>query len=187
VKVLALDLSTHTGWAVFESGNLTAKGLLEVPVLNFNVNKKPEKAPDYPFNLLDASNQMAGLVLNLWKAHAPDVVVIENTVMGRNRNTQRLLEFIHKSVLEILRFHKVKPLYMDPSEWRALIRLRMTKEDLKNNKLVSAGKSRGKITRKHLSVRYVNENFGLAFGLKDNDIADAICLGAAALQRLSGR
>jgi chromosome segregation ATPase len=40
----------------------------------------------------------------------------------------------------------------------------------------------GKITRKHLAVRKVNELFGLNFNLDKNDIADSILLGMAYLK-----
>ena len=44
-------------------------------------------------------------------------------------------------------------------------------------------KSHGKVTFKHLSVQYVNKEFKLEFKLKDNDIADSICLGVATLKQ----
>lgn len=37
-------------------------------------------------------------------------------------------------------------------------------------------KIKGKITNKHLAVKFVNAKFGLNFKQKDNDIAEAICL-----------
>jgi hypothetical protein len=44
---------------------------------------------------------------------------------------------------------------------------------------VKQKKKRGKIGKKHLSVRYVNDIFGLDFKIKDNDIADSICLASS--------
>jgi hypothetical protein len=38
---------------------------------------------------------------------------------------------------------------------------------------------KGKVTKKHLSVRWVNETFGFNMKVKDNDICDAVCLGSA--------
>ncbi len=37
----------------------------------------------------------------------------------------------------------------------------------------------GKINPKHLSIFYVNAAYDLNFKTKDNDIADAICVGTA--------
>jgi hypothetical protein len=70
--------------------------------------------------------------------------------------------------------------YMDPSEWRKIVDLKLSKADKDNNKAVKKKEKRGKITRKHLSVRMVNEKFGKSLKIKDNDEADAILLGFAA-------
>jgi hypothetical protein len=59
----------------------------------------------------------------------------------------------------------------------------MNKEDLKNNRDVKAGKKRGKISKKHLAVRMVNEKYGKKLKLKDNDEADAILMGQAYCSR----
>jgi hypothetical protein len=74
---------------------------------------------------------------------------------------------------------------MDTSEWRKIVGLWMSKEDKKNNRQVSIGKKRGKITKKHLSVRMVNEKFNKSLKLKDNDEADAILLGLAYVTKLA--
>jgi Holliday junction resolvasome RuvABC endonuclease subunit len=142
------------------------------------VNDFPEKNSAYPYNIIDAANNMAILVADLCDRFKPDVVVIENTVRGRNRNTQRLLEFIHKSVLDFLR-DRFKIKYLDPSEWRKILEIRLSNDDKKNNRLVSAGKKRGRITKKHLSVRMANQIFDLKLKIKDNDVADALCLAKA--------
>ena len=155
------------------------KGVVGVQVVNFNTAKKPERAPEYPLNLLAASNRMAQYVINLWVKYHPDFVVIENTQLGRNRHSQRLLEWIHKDVLEALNFYQIKPRYLEPSIWRCALGLRMTKEELKHNRQVKLGEAKGKITKKHLSVRFVNLTYGLNLLLKDNDIADAIGLASA--------
>jgi hypothetical protein len=41
---------------------------------------------------------------------------------------------------------------------------------------------KGEVTPKHLAVAFVNENYGLNFIVKDNDIADAICMGTSYLK-----
>lgn len=180
--ILALDLSSSTGYAVFHGKKLAKFGILVAKAQDFDVNKKPEKSKLYPYNVVSAANLMATQVADLVSTEAPDAIVIENTVKGRNRHTQRYLEFIHKAVLDLLEPYESKITYMDPSQWRSLINLRLTNEDKKHNKAVTAGKIRGKLTRKHLSVRMANEAYSLELKLKDNDIADAICLGAAYLK-----
>jgi len=177
MNFLALDISTKTGYAVFNEGQLVAYGVVEVGVAEFNVKDFPNKNPAYPYNLLAAARAMAAKVVELCETYQPALVVIENTVLGRNRHTQRLLEFIHMAVLEALRPFRVH--YLDPGEWRKILEMRLTTLDKKNNRKVSEGKQRGRITRKHLSVRWVNSMFNLNLKLKDNDVADAICLGKA--------
>lgn len=179
MKLLALDLSTNTGWALFEDGKLIGHGhLKKVLVKDFNVNNHPNKSKLYPKNIVDAAETVAYEVQTLLVDSSPDCVIVENTVKGKNRHTQRLLEYIHFTVSKVLNF---KFFYMDPSEWRAVVSLRLSKQDKDNNLLVKKKKKRGKVTRKHLSVRMVNDIFGLSLKIKDNDIADAILLGWAAL------
>jgi hypothetical protein len=180
VRVLGLDLSTSTGWALFEGDRLANHGRLEqVHVTDFNVNAHPNESPHYPLNIIEAAEKLAGLVGVLLDAHLPDHVVIENTVKGRNRHTQRILEWIHFTVLQGLLGRQIPFSYLDPSQWRSVLEIRLTAEDKKNNKDVRAGKKRGKVGKKHLAVREANERFGLSLKMKDDDVADAILLGLA--------
>jgi Holliday junction resolvasome RuvABC endonuclease subunit len=180
VVVLSLDLSTKSGWALFENGKYKSSGALErVSVVDFNVNDFPNKSPSYPFNVLDAAEKVCDLVRALLSETNPDHIVVENTVKGQNRHTQRILEFCHYAVLTEIRKRETPLTYMDPSEWRSIVQLRLTSEDKKNNKEVSKGKKRGRIGKKHLSVRFVKELFGIDLKLKNNDEADAILLAHA--------
>lgn len=176
-SVLALDLSSKTGWALLdETTKILDHGQIQTMVKDFNVNAHPEKSPSYPRNIIDAADFIAEAVFGLVKTFNPDHIVLENTVKGRNRHTQRLLEFIHLRVWQLLGFtHKLS--YMDVSEWRALVQARLTKDDKKNNARVRKGKGRGIVTKKHVSVRLANEIYGLKLKLKDNDVADATLLG----------
>lgn len=179
LRTLALDLSTKTGWSLFIDAELTASGGTgHVPVEGFNVNADPHLNPLYPYNVVDAAEKVVDLSMVLIAEHKPDIVVVENTVKGRNRHTQRILEFIHSAFLRRVR-GVVPMVYMDVSEWRKLVELRLSKDDKKNNRDVSAGKKRGRVTRKHLSVRMVNQRFGMKLKIKDNDQADAILMGLA--------
>ena len=70
--------------------------------------------------------------------------------------------------------------YLDTTEWRRLVQLRLSEKDKENNKLAKKKKKgHTKITTKHLSVRLANETFGLKLLKKQNDEADAICLALA--------
>jgi hypothetical protein len=184
--VLAIDLSTKCGWSYLEDGKLIDYGLIVHKVPNFNVNDDPNKQKGYPFNIAKAADEMAMLIFNKYSEKRPDKIVIENTVKGRNRHTQRLIEWYHKSLIDNFKSIAYKVNYMDPSEWRSILAMRLTNEDKKNNKSVKQGLKRGKITKKHLSVRLINEMFDLKLKLKDNDIADSIALGAAFNIKVSG-
>lgn len=178
-RILSLDLSTKTGYAILDGNILLCEGLLTVRLEDFNVNDYPERSTLYPYNIVKAADEMADKVYELVTTYNPDFIIIENTVRGMNRNTQRCLEFIHKAVLDSLGGMKERVKYMDPSRWRSLIGLRLSPEDKKHNALVRKGQAKGKLTPKHLSVRRANELFGKSFKLKDNDKADAILLGIA--------
>jgi hypothetical protein len=179
-RLLALDASTKTGWALFVDGQYVQSGALpQVKVVNFNVNTDPELSPEYPYNVVDAAAAVAAAVEGLLSEHRPTFVVVENTNRGRNRHTQRILEFLHLELLKMLRARQLPMAYMDSSDWRKLVEMRLSPADKINNRQVSAGKKRGRIKSKHLAVRLANERFGLALKLKDNDQADACLLGLA--------
>lgn len=180
IKILALDLSTSPGWAIIENNKLIDFGKAKFKIENFNINNYPNKSNQYPYNIVDTVNEIADYIYNIYESeNLIDYIVIEGTVRGMNRHTQKVLEFIHLAVL--LRFEEVKNKikYLDPSEWRKIINLRLTDEDKLHNKLVKRKEAKGKISAKHLSVRYVNNYFNKEFKMIDNDTCDAICLGLA--------
>lgn len=185
-RILSLDLSTKSGWAVFVDGVLEKSGeLKKVNIVNFNVNDKPWTQPEYPWNVMDAALAISRDVEKLILQEKPTFIVIENSVKGKNSQTQRLIEWFHFTVLGVVMLQKLPFAYMMPSEWRSAVNLRLSKDEKKNNRDVSAGKKRGKITRKHLSVNMVNEIYNLGLKLKHNDQADAILLGVGFLNTVN--
>lgn len=185
-RVLSLDLSTKSGWAVFKDGVLEKSGELEqVHVKDFNVNDKPWERPGYPWNIMDAAYSISDGIENLILQEKPTFIVIENSTKGRNVSTQRLIEWFHFTVLLIIKQKSIPFNYLMPSAWRSAVNLRLSKDEKKNNRDVSAGKKRGKITRKHLSVNMVNEIYNLGLKLKHNDQADAILLGVGFLNTVN--
>lgn len=189
-RVLALDISTKTGWALFENGQLVNHGLVKL-------QKKISECGTYPWSYYAATGHVAGLIVNVIENTNPDVIVIEETNGSRSRYTQKILEWLHCALLQSLDILgypvKDKVYYVNSSEWRKVIGLALTKDQKKANaKLSKAARDgkvdkaalgiRGKITKKHLSVAYVNKEYDLAFKIKDNDKADAICLGKAFIQ-----
>ncbi|MDE2425744.1 MAG: hypothetical protein KGO96_07540 [Elusimicrobia bacterium] len=99
------------------------------------------------------------------------------------------MSFLHIKIYEVLIKLKIDFYLVSSSDWRKTLELRLSKDDKKNNKKVNEAKRsnkskkelglKGKITWKHLSVRMVNELFGLNLRQKENDQSDAILLGLA--------
>lgn len=200
----------------------------------------------YPANFRDMAEAVARDVMKLALDHKPDFIIIEETNKGKNRYSQKQLEFIHYAVnAELVRvgfIYKIR--YLDTSEWRKLLGIGLDKDQRQHNNEVKKqrvalmkeliaqydrdhtqeryligtikgkrdqkkadkeymnkrvewvkekmrpfrskidGKVAGKIGVKNLSVELVNELFDLKFKKKDNDIADAICLGVAYLKKI---
>jgi hypothetical protein len=201
MKVLALDISSKAGWALFDGSLPKPQHLLEFGGLN--IDKKVLDFPgEYPFNVMAASDNMGCQLNELILKFSPAVVVIEEVNLGKQRLAQRSLEWTHYSVLAGIESDfnpatRPRVVYISTSSWRNTLGQKMSAEDKKNNKQVKVLKQignpelkrdlkkkagvKGKVTTKHLSVRWVNENYAMSLIQKDNDQADAICLGAAFL------
>lgn len=174
MKILGLDISTKTGYAILASESLVRSGLISKEITS-NRRSTQGRVIDYVF--LDMASEISDGV----REHlSPDIdfIYIEQTNQGRNRTSQKQLEFIHSAVLRSL--HELgyadKVRYVDSSSWRSFLKIKLSKEDSKKNKLVKQSKERGKVTSKHLVVRWVNEKYNLDLLLKDNDEADAIAV-----------
>lgn len=233
MKLLCLDLSTNTGWAIINNGSLSNYGNIKHKVIG------TEQDINYPMNYIDMAKKISKEVNELIEEHNPNVIIIEETNKGKNRYWQKQLEFIHFAVNCYMKIFNRNVVYLDTSEWRKLLGLSLDKEQRQSNNEVKKqrielkkqlenqydlehvqslngincligklnqkralkeylllretyvkkimvsfrskidGKVVGKIGVKNLSVDYVNKIFDLKFKKKDNDIADAICLGIA--------
>ena len=198
-RVLALDLSTKTGWSVGESSDQGYR-----MVAHGQVPKVACPAGQYPDNFLEWSALCFGPVSDLLDEWAPDVLVVEDTAIKPDSNalSQKILEFIHFRVAKMVAETGIERLYLMTDEWRRLVGCEMTKAERKQNQVVSKAKGKarallpkgdksvvvvkgedgrriGRVTRKHVNVRRANEAFGLGLKIKDNDVADALMLGLA--------
>jgi hypothetical protein len=202
MKVLALDVSTKTGWAVFD--NSDGMPLIE-RLTKYGLIKNPDKIDTYgkyPWSYLNAASAMGQQILALAHTEKPDVIVIEETNGSRgSRYTQKILEFLHCCILERLVNLEIPVYYINSSSWRSTLGLVLSKEDKKANKKLKVAKKlsaatgkklnrtelgiRGIVNKKHIAIRYVNETYCKNFLVKDNDICDAICLGTAYLKGCS--
>lgn len=200
MRVLGLDLSSKTGWAIVEKDEagtrLIESGLIELgkPILAHG---------PYPWCYLEAAQAQAWRIAELMARSAADIVVIEETNLGKNRYAQKFLEFLHCQVLDLQddagvgTGFKDKVVYISSSAWRKALELSLNAEDKRNNNKLGKAKRqaaelgkklnkkalgiKGRINKKHLAVRFVNERYDLNLKMKDNDIADAICLATAYL------
>lgn len=189
--ILALDLSTYTGYAVLRKTgtaySLFKYGLLTVPASN-------EK---YPWNYLERANQLGHMVYALVAQYKPDAIIIEETNGSKSRYTQKLLEFLHFGVLSALAPYPYGDhvFYINTSDWRKGLGVGLSSAQKKANATLSKAKSKakksgraldkktlgikGKVTKKHVAVEVANTIYGLNLKVGDNDMADAICLGTA--------
>lgn len=167
--VLGLDLSTNTGWALKKGTDLLGYGLISSPTFKHSLQD---------LNFYAKAEYQAENIGALILDHHPDLIVIEQTNLGKSRDSQKLLEMCHCLFLQMCQWLGVqeKIVYCDTSAWRSALGITLSKEQRAHNKLVKQGKARGKITSKHLCVDYVNKKFNLNFKLKDNNEADAIAL-----------
>lgn len=197
MRVLALDASTHAGWALLEH----QPGDLLPTLLDYGLIENEKgilEYGEYPWCYVKAASLIADSLFLKAQDLQHDVVVIEETNMGRARYTQKILEFIHCRLLSLIEPIPTKRVvYVNSSDWRKTLGIKLATAQKRNNariaqakRLARSGKMslaaakaklgvKGRITKKHLAVDYVNSHFKTDFKLKDNDIADAICLGTA--------
>ena len=192
-KILALDISTKTGYASMVSSDqgifLESYGTL--PAIHM-----PEGT--YPASFVDWAYSVFKEISELIDRFAPDCLVIEETVAGsKGVYSQKILEWIHFLLAKFIKETNIKTVYFLTGQWRSIVGAKMTKEESKHNKEVKEykeihktkiardknGKRIGKLTKKHINVRRANEVFGAflkePLRQKDQDHADALMLGYA--------
>jgi Holliday junction resolvasome RuvABC endonuclease subunit len=169
-KVLGLDISTKTGFAVIEDGKLLSYGLLKTS------NTQSQRLQD--LEMYFRAHKANSAIFEKIEEESPDYIFAEQTNAGKFRSSQKQLEFIHCLFLQALAIHSRtnKLYYVDTSRWRSDLSIKLTKDQRKHNKSVKDGVARGKVTPKHLAVLWANNMFNLKLLKKDHDIADAIAL-----------
>ncbi len=190
-RVLSLDISTKTGWAVFESEE---EG---VSLIDYGVVDQI-KQPDlpYPESFVEWAYVCFEKIVELIDRFAPDVLVIEETSgNSKSSHSQKILEFIHFLVAKMIRETRIKTVYIMSGQWYSETGCKISKGESKHNAAVRKykqkndtniaynedGKRIGRITRKHVYIRRANEIFGEQLRepliLKDEDKAAALLLG----------
>lgn len=202
-RILALDIAGKTGWALFDTskGETPREQLVASGVLTISKGIFEFQGP-YPYNVRAASTEVALKAIDKAKELKPDVIVIENTNLGKSRTHQRFLEWAHLVFVDIVETDfplnaMPKVIYLSSSTWRHALGLKASKGDAKNNRIAKKIRElsdpemrkklrqqtgvKGRVGKKHLAIRMVNDVYGFQLKMKDDDIADAICLGQAYL------
>lgn len=151
MRILALDLSTKTGFAVLDvTGGeivLVEYGCIEIPTI--------EGMGEYPQNFVLAAEMVAEHCGKLVENFNPDLIAIEDTNGGRFRYSIKTLEFIHAAVLRSIRDSIGKVRYVNTGEWRGqALGLSVTtskKRKAKLKKQIAAIKKELKIQSKGVS------------------------------------
>jgi hypothetical protein len=193
-NVLALDVSTKTGWALFQDGKPVSWGTL-FP------DKTVKDFGDYPINFVRLCQYLADRLVReiivpiLEKTKDYLEVVIEETNSSKQNYSQKILEFLHFCIIESLYDLGLNPKYIRTGEWRKYTDSKMSKEEKALNAKIAKikrqtgkklakidGKVVGKKGRKHVALRRVEEILGIELMRKDEDAADALLLGLGYLK-----
>jgi hypothetical protein len=203
---IALDLSLKPGYAIFSNDQKNKPKdwphewyLLKSGTLFQDKTHKDFGA--YPESYLLLANYTVNKIFKLMREEGIDesgnFIIVEETTVGSNNYSQKILEFLHYSLINSwMNMSNVLALkYVRTGSWKAMVGAHQTKEEKSKNAKIARikkktgaklargkdGKILGRVTRKHVSVRVANSIFGLKLKLKDNDTADAIGIAHAFL------
>ncbi len=194
MRILSLDISSSTGWALLD----TELGPSSLEHGNIVLPKRARDYAEHPWGYYAAALDLARLLMLRISSFRPnlDVVVVEETNGARNRFTQKFLEYCHFAFLHAFmgeyEGEGLKLVYLNTSEWRKVTDTRLSKEEKNQNAKLSRHKRKaksngakldkkalgiaGKITIKHVAIRRVKELYGIDLLCKQDDDADAILL-----------
>lgn len=190
-RILTLDISTKTGWAIMVS---TLDG---VELIDYGQDEPLEEPIGvYPSNYIEWAYTCFGRIMKLVERFAPEVLVIEETSSGsKSIYSQKILEYIHFLVAKFIRETGIQSVYLLTEQWRRETGCKMSDDEKERNKEVrkykkkndtkiaydTEGKRIGLVGRKHVNVRRANEVFGefldKPLRKKDEDTADSLLLG----------
>lgn len=198
--IIALDLSTKPGYAVFENTRLVRYGTLfpKMPL-------KDVPLP-YPHNYAHMANTVTeklytGIIRPYLSQTNAIQIVIEETTASSQNYSQKILEWIHLSLYQKLAVHEAWPIgihYIRDGVWKRLTGANQNKEERnwnarisrykkKHNKTIAKlaakkGEKPKRVRRldsKDYAIRAVREIYGLELEREQEDQSDAILLGTA--------
>lgn len=151
MKILSLDTSTKTtGYAVYDGSTI---------VHYSSIDKSPIKDTN------DRLRAMIGQIFALITRYCPEVVVVEETVVPRNPQTQRMLTMILGAIFGECNRKSIHYCALRPTQWRSAVKNDDEKLPKKREEL------------KEWSVEKVRELYGITD--IDDNVSDAILIGLA--------
>jgi uncharacterized protein YaeQ len=196
-RYISLDISTNTGYAIFDDNNLIKYGVFTKKVKDYKADIKSYKdfPENYPYNYLVTANTISAMCLNIILDNNIDTVIIEHPEQSKQRMSQRLLEWVHLSLVQKLKRLKIPFKYILVKDWRQIVNcyikhwpdlhaqnkeIRKIKNKTGKKIAMIEGKRVGKVNQKKLSILIANNTYSL--NIKNDNIADAINMGRAAYE-----
>jgi len=190
--IIAIDLSTKPGFAIFEGDKLLTAGTC------FN-NKTVEDFGSYPYNYVKFVNYTIDRLFNHiqdlgYKWHRFDKIILEETTASRQNYSQKKLEFLHLEFLLTFSNLHDRIVYIRDGTWKKINEVERTKEEKAINAKIKRlkqktgkrvvrrdeeGNTLRKVTRHDVYIRRCNDIFGTNFSRKEEDAAAACLLGRA--------
>ena len=199
-RILAFDLSRHTGWAVMDDEVLVSSGFFDIEISNWknDVFKSDQFAPEFPGNYALAVQQIVEKCESIIQEWKPNLVVTEFIEGSSHRFSQLFLDWLHFEFYRKMKSLGQEYKYILNSDWRNHCRCWISQHpDLKhyNAKVGRAkrlatptkagskvakigGKVVSRINSKKLSIILANKHFGTS--VKNDNEADAINICRAA-------
>jgi hypothetical protein len=191
MRLISIDLSLNTGIAVFDIDETNQYKLIHYYTIfgKEKTDKLKQNDPlgnDHPYDMyykvISFINKLMKQILLEINPMIETLIIIEQTNRSMNRATQKILEWLHFSLCTQLINNRLPIKYIDTSEWRKLLNIKVDDEVKAYNKRLKRKKEKGLINIKHVTIFYVNETFNLELKPKDENTADAICLGCAQIK-----
>ncbi len=197
-RILSLDISTKTGYAVLVTG-INGECILEA---YGQVDKIPCPAKEpYPGSYVTWAYKCYEKIEELIEKFTPDVLVIEEVTKSKNAMSQKILDFCHFLTARFIQETGIKNVYLQTGDWRSEVGSYMNATEKAHNKKVreykkkvlkdtgkkttvaydiNTGKRIGMIGKKHVTIRLINDTFKdqlkKPLKRKDEDTADGIAI-----------
>jgi len=200
-RLLALDVSTKTGWSLIISHS---DGTYELETYG-QVPKVPMPEGEYPGVFVDWAYDCYLPIAQIIEETHPDILIVEETSKGsKNALSQKILEFTHYLLASYIKETGIESHYLMTGEWRRATGCSMSLEEKARNKEArtfkkknktkvakdAQGKRIGIIGKKHVSIRRANEIFGSQLKeplrRKDEDASESLLLAIAGHVKITG-